>query len=111
MTLRCLSRQAFCVIRGESTDIIISVIDDSGQPVDLAAASVEFGLAPNSSLGYIKTLSVSTSDNIITASIGSADYDDLPRSRYYFSCWVSFGSDSKPVARGEITIENDSRAI
>lgn len=76
---------------------------------DLDSASIQFGIAESDTTEYVETLSTSVSAQVITGDLTSAKSLALTRSRYYYSCWITIGSDSTLVARGYINLKNDAR--
>ena len=95
----------FQILRGQALDINISVPGEA----DLSAAIVTFGLSGSYSSTYIKTLETSKSAQVITAYLDSETSKGLTEDRYYYSCWIEILGDYTPVARGYITVKDDSR--
>jgi len=108
--MRCLENQKLCILRGQAIEISIPVIEQDRQPADLAGATAEFGLSASPSQPYEHVVSTAVEGNTITASISSALSAQLGRGMYYFSCWVTISGASTPVARGFLTVTNDSRS-
>lgn len=95
------------IIRGQALDINITV----PQGVDLASATVTFGIADSATSPYTTTLPTTKTGNgkVITAQLSGADSAQLNRAKHYYSCWLEISGDPTPVARGFFKIENDSR--
>ena len=108
--MRCLTDQQVCIARDQALDFVIPVLNNDGTPTDLTGAVVEFGIATSDRSSYMTTLSTSRVDNVITAKLTSIESSALTLSRYYFSAWVTISGESTPVAKGYLTVQNDSRS-
>lgn len=111
MALQCLTRQTLCVLRGQALDILIAVVDQAGEPVDVELATVVFGIGLAADQPYLHELPVEVSGDVISASLSSTLAAQLTAKQYYFSCWVTISSESTPVVRGTLTVQNDSRSV
>lgn len=109
MTLTVIEKQVIGIIRGQALDIEIPVTNVDGSPANLSGATILFGMAATARSDYAITLTTSVSGSTITAALTSAIAEALTLSQYYFSCWVDISDDGTPVARGTITVYNDSR--
>lgn len=109
MTLACIAQQNFCVIRGEDLTITVPVTDTDGADVDLTTATVIFGVSRNSKTAYSSTLPTTKAGNVITATLTSTLSTTFRAGTMYYSVWVDIGSDQGIAARGNITVQNDSR--
>lgn len=108
MGITCLPFQTLCAIRGQAREYVMTVLNDDGTPTDLTGAVIVFGIASSSSQPYSLELSTSVADNVITAILTSAECAALTGKKYYFSSWVTTGTESTPVARGYLEIQQDS---
>ena len=95
----------FEILRGQALDIDITVPVEA----DLSAATVEFGLSTSADAAYTDTINTTKAGQIITAEIDSVTSAGLTADTYYYSCWINITGDYTPVARGYITVKDDSR--
>lgn len=110
MTFKCLKSQSLCILRGQALDIEVPVINaETGAEADLAGATLDFGLALGRDSAYVHTLSASKAAHVITGQIDNALSEQLTEGEYYFSVWVTIAGASTPVAKGFLTVSNDSR--
>lgn len=113
MNAACLKIQEPCaILRGQDIAIRVSVVDqDTGDPVDLTAATVEGGLARRNREPYLIDGVGSVEDtNVAVLSFSGSDTETLPRGAYYFSVWVILSGEATPVAIGVLPVEDDPRA-
>lgn len=110
MTFKCLQSQSLCILRGQALDIDVPVINaETGEPADLAGATFKFGLALSNESAYAHELTTSNAAHVITGVIDNALSEQLTETEYYFSVWVTIAGASTPVAKGFLTVSNDSR--
>lgn len=109
MTLAVIDNQAIEILRGQALDIEILVLNTDGTAANLAGATVLFGISKAPKVDYDTTLTTSVTGSTITAELTSTIAAALVNQQYYFSCWVQISSEWTPVARGYLTVYNDSR--
>lgn len=110
--MNCIEMQSLCAIRGQTLEIDIPVVDDAGDPVDLAGFTIECGVALTQTKPYLHELPtevLGADNNVIRATLTSSACEALKARPHYFSAWVITGDVKTPVARGTLHVQPDSR--
>lgn len=108
--MNCLENQRLCLMQGQAIELEIPVVNCAGEPADLTAAAVEFGIAPNHAAPYTVTPAARIEGSTVFVALTSAETAALDAGPLYFSAWVTIAGQSTPIARGVLTVRRDSRS-
>lgn len=98
MAIRSDITRAFDWFRLEAKVLVITVLDTAGDPVNLGASTLEWTVsrqqgAPASQIYLTKGTGGNgitvggAGNNVVTITINSTDYDDLPAGIHYHELW------------------------
>ena len=96
------------IVRGQALEVAIPVTDTDGDPVDLGAATIEAGIAPNPSSAWtVEPVTSVEDDSTIIVALSAENTASLVAGRAFMSVWVTINNDPSPVSRAYVRVQDD----